>query len=453
MISQYRTQADPGLAPIHKPAAQRLLAKYLGMAALAISLVWGIAIFIVEYYKIGGQVVDRAQHTAMLLNVQLEHLLDKPGLLEPGEFQSALERLGSQLRERGVGRFAAIDINDINSLELASMSDRQYAHAEAVATFMKVSRQRVLLPDADLYENVAFNGAAHVYLVLPLRKSNGEVAAYATGIFTLTGQVFSQIYRKIFSAIVLVIAVIALTTLALYPIISLLLAKLVKLCKRLLDANLDMLEVLGSAIAKRDSDTDLHNYRVAIYSVRIAEAIGTDRGSTRSLIKGAFLHDIGKISISDNILQKPGRLNELEFDAMKKHVQLGLDIVAGSEWLADTATVVGFHHEKYDGSGYSQSISGMDIPLNARIFAIADVFDALTSERPYKKAYNFSRAMKILQEGSGTHFDPLVLEAFGKISEQLHSDYAYRDDDKPREDLSTIVNEYFRSEIEWIEGI
>ena len=108
--------------------AHRLLAKYLGIAALAISLVWGLAIFIVEYYKIGGQIVDRAQRTAMLLNVQVEHLLDKPGLLDPGEFQLALERMVSQVREREIGRFAAIVINDIDSLELASMSESRGSH-------------------------------------------------------------------------------------------------------------------------------------------------------------------------------------------------------------------------------------------------------------------------------------------------------------------------------------
>ena len=146
MISQYRTHGNSGLTAIQKPSAHRLLAKYLGIAALAISLVWGLAIFIVEYYKIGGQIVDRAQRTAMLLNVQVEHLLDKPGLLDPGEFQLALERMVSQVREREIGRFAAIVINDIDSLELASMSERQYAHAEAVEKFMNASRQRALLP-------------------------------------------------------------------------------------------------------------------------------------------------------------------------------------------------------------------------------------------------------------------------------------------------------------------
>lgn len=450
---QYRTHVYPAGYPIHKPSVHRLLAKNLGIAALAISVVWSVVIFIVEYRSIGSLIVDRAQNSAMLLNAQIEHLLDKSGPLDPDEIQSALDRVVSQMRKREIGRFAAIVINDIDSLELASVSERRYTHAEAVERFMNVSRQRALLPEEDHYESVSINGAAHVYLALPLRKGNGDIVAYASGVFTLTGQVFSQIYRQILSAIVLLVAVIALTTVALYPIISRLLEKLVKLSERLLDANLDMIEVLGSAIAKRDSESDLHNYRVAIYSVRIAEAIGRDRKSTRGLIKGAFLHDIGKIGISDNILLKPSRLSEQEFDAIKKHVQNGLDIVAGSEWLSDTATVVGFHHEKYDGSGYSQSISGTDIPLNARIFAIADVFDALTSERPYKKAYSYSRAMKILREGSGTHFDPIVFKAFDEISEHLHTEYAYRDDDKPREDLAMIVNEYFKSETEWIEGL
>ena len=107
-------------------------------------------------------------------------------------------------------------------------------------------------------------------------------------------------------------------------------------------------------------------------------------------------------------------------------------------------------HEKYDGSGYNENREKDDIPLNARIFAIADVFDALTSERPYKKPFDFDQAIQVISDGSGSHFDPLLVESFAAIAAELHREYANRDDEKPRRDLADIVDEYFRNGAELI---
>ncbi len=378
------------------------------------------------------------------------HLLDLPDSLDRARFQTTLERIASQARRQEIGRFVSIEISNTDTHELARLYDADYPHAAAVATFMRTP-QRTTRDEEPWFENVTIDGVAHVHVVVPLRNSDGAVAAHAHGVFALAPEAFSQIYRRILKTVALTVGLVVATALMLYPIISRLLTRLARLSVRLLDANLDMIEVLGSAIAKRDSDTDVHNYRVSIYSVRLAEAVGADRHTIRSLIKGAFLHDVGKIGITDNILLKPGRLDEQEFEIMKQHVQHGLDIVQRSAWLADAATVVGYHHEKYDGSGYNEAKRADGIPLNARIFAIADVFDALTSERPYKKAFDFDRAMGILSEGSGSHFDPDLLTAFSGIARTLHEDYANRDDDKPRRDLAAIVDEYFRNETELIQ--
>jgi HD-GYP domain-containing protein (c-di-GMP phosphodiesterase class II) len=188
----------------------------------------------------------------------------------------------------------------------------------------------------------------------------------------------------------------------------------------LLDANVEMLEVLGSAIAKRDSDTSVHNYRVTLLSLAIAEAAGLDRPALQSLVKGSFLHDIGKIAISDSILLKPGRLDQAEFEAMKTHVLHGTDIVSRYAWLADSLDIVRHHHERVNGGGYPDGLAGAAIPLSARIFAIADVFDALTSVRPYKKALSFDEAMKTMATDRGTHFDPELFDLFAKLAPALY---------------------------------
>jgi len=197
--------------------------------------------------------------------------------------------------------------------------------------------------------------------------------------------------------------------------------------RQLLEANTGTLEALGTAIAERDSDTGAHNYRVAYYAVRMGEAIGLPRGQIVGLLKGAFLHDIGKIGIRDAILLKPAKLTSQEFQEMQHHVQYGLDIVKDIHWLQDAADVIGGHHEKWDGSGYPRGLKHADIALAARIFAIVDVFDALTSQRPYKTPFALSEAITLMVGERARHFDPELLDVFLKHCQQWHE--AVRDKD------------------------
>ena len=133
-------------------------------------------------------------------------------------------------------------------------------------------------------------------------------------------------------------------------------------------------------------------------------------------MKGAFLHDIGKIGIPDKILLKNDRLNDDEWKQMKLHPILGKELIADMPWFNDALDVVVHHHEKFDGTGYPDNLKGNDIPLNARIFAIIDVFDALISIRPYKNPFSYDEAIKIMKNSSGTHFDPTLLDIFFKFT-------------------------------------
>jgi HD-GYP domain-containing protein (c-di-GMP phosphodiesterase class II) len=200
---------------------------------------------------------------------------------------------------------------------------------------------------------------------------------------------------------------------------------------------------LGSAIAKRDSDTDTHNYRVTLYAVRLAEAMELNRDNIESLIVGAFLHDVGKIGIPDQILLKPGRLTAEEFEIMKHHVIFGGEIIQDSNWLKRARDVVLFHHEKFDGSGYPHGIYGKDIPLNARLFAVVDVFDALMSKRPYKEPLLVEEALKILRDGAGKHFDPDVAGTFEFIAPGLYGEIGQADKTYLQAALKTLINKYF----------
>ncbi len=213
--------------------------------------------------------------------------------------------------------------------------------------------------------------------------------------------------------------------------------------RTLLNANIGMLEVLGSAIAKRDSDTSAHNYRVTIYSIHIGQALGLPDKSLRSLIKGAFLHDIGKIAISDAILLKPGGLDDREYEIIKTHVLHGSEIIKAYSWLSDAHEVVLHHHEKFNGNGYPDGLRSDQIPLNARIFAVADVFDALTSKRPYKEPYPLDYALKMMRNDVGSHFDPEIFDLFSNDAQTLHETVAGFSDIELENSLHTIMQDYF----------
>ncbi len=171
---------------------------------------------------------------------------------------------------------------------------------------------------------------------------------------------------------------------------------------------------LSKAADSRDPETGAHILRMSHFSRLIASHLGLSVADQDMLLEAAPMHDIGKVGIPDHILLKPGRLDVAEFEIMKRHSILGYEILNGSQsaMLQAAAQIALGHHEKFDGSGYPYGLKGEEIPLFARICAVGDVFDALTSERPYKKAWEDDRAVALLREGMGGHFDPACVEAF-----------------------------------------
>ena len=211
----------------------------------------------------------------------------------------------------------------------------------------------------------------------------------------------------------------------------------------LLSSHIALLEAMGKAVAKRDSDTGDHNYRVTDIALAIGERLGLENRPMRGLLSGALLHDIGKIGVPDRILLKPGKLDDQEMALMRSHVPQGEDIVAGIPSLDEAREVIACHHEKWDGTGYPRGLAGEDIPLNARIFAVADVFDTLCSPRPYKEAMPFEQAWGIIRDDAGIHFDPEVVEAFRPIARKLHEQHFRRGAGRSRERLEQGLRRYF----------
>lgn len=171
---------------------------------------------------------------------------------------------------------------------------------------------------------------------------------------------------------------------------------------------------LSRAAEYRDPETGSHILRMAHYSALIARGLGLSAEDQNLLLEAAPMHDIGKVGIADNILLKPGRLTPEEFTIMKLHADYGYEILkdSTSAVLQAGAAIALAHHEKFDGSGYPAGLKGEEIPIFSRIVAVADVFDALTSERPYKKAWTLERAVEHIKSESGTHFDPMCVKSF-----------------------------------------
>ena len=179
------------------------------------------------------------------------------------------------------------------------------------------------------------------------------------------------------------------------------------------------LEALGDALDLKDSETEGHSKRVTAYTIALARAMGLSPSEIKIIARGAFLHDIGKMAIPDDILRKPGKLTPEEQDVMREHCTRGYHMLRKIPFLSGAAEIVFCHQEHFDGSGYPSGLAGREIPVGARIFAVADTLDAITSDRPYRKARSFDHAREEVLRCSGTQFDPAVVEAFLKIPNEL----------------------------------
>lgn len=414
----------------------------VAVAALVLAVLAGTAAFLVDVEMVDDRVSGLAKLESAAFLADARNALSTEG--DDQRVGVLLERFMRGRTEAGRaaadGTFVVAEVYDSTRRKVA---EYVAPGAEWAEERLKVGGHQ--FPDLGefLYERFHMDGSIFIQTMEPLSDPNGRLLGYFESVYRLSPERSDEIVKNT----AMVIAVSTLSVLAaalvLSPIFVAFNRGVMGLSHRLLDANIEILTVLGSAIAKRDSDTHAHNYRVTILAIRLAEAMGFDASAIRRLIKGAFLHDVGKIAIPDSILLKPGKLDADEFALMKTHVAHGLDILRSSAWLADAADVVGGHHEKFDGTGYPAGLTGETIPAAARVFAIADVFDALTSRRPYKDPMPFDKAMAILRDGAGQHFDPVMMARFSSIAESLYAQLTELGDAGVEEELKRLVGLYF----------
>lgn len=411
---------------IHRTILARLIAAWL-----ALSLVMGGAAYWLESRRVDTYVFDLASEAAMRFDLSRQRAWFQ------GEAIRHVPELKALLHE---SQFAGMRLYDRGRRPLATLWEKP---DPALVAILEGHPLAFPPPGAHRHAMAHASGRMVVLAMVSLVDPDRQPVGYLEGVYLVPRLTVNTIEARVRDTLVMVLLVTALATFTLYPVIVALNRDTVRLSEGLLDSMVALMRVLGSAVAKRDSDTDSHNYRVTLYAIHLSEVLGRPAQETAQLIAGAFLHDVGKIGIPDRILLKPGRLDPEETAMMRSHVAIGGEIVQEADWLARARDVVASHHEWYDGTGYPKGLKGEEIPFNARLFAVVDVFDALTSRRPYKPPLPVAETLAMMRAESGRHFDPAILAAFLAIAEPDLRRYTTADTPWLKSRLARSIHQYF----------
>ncbi len=414
-------------ANINKQLLKRLVALWF-----IASVVVGGIVFYIEIESVDDEVVELGIRQANFIDQMLIQRLPKKTMDDMVSLQKIVNRMT-------MNEFVVAEVYD-TSLEHQASSVRKGNKKIGAAVDKK--QHQFPLDEKQHHEKFYIDEVMYIQILVPLLYED-RVQGYFEGVYKVDQAAIDTIMSRLYHTLWVVLVIILATFIMLYPLILYLNRQLISFSNDLFKANIELMEVMGSAIAKRDSTTDSHNYRVTLYALRFAEALKLTPLQMSNLIAGSFLHDVGKIGIEDNILRKNAKLDKQEFMRMKEHVLIGIDIIAKADWLHGAREVVEFHHEKYDGSGYMRGLAGEQIPVNARVFAIVDVFDALCSERPYKEALPLEKVLEIMGEQRGIHFDPKLLDKFFELVPTLHKQIGQADYMNLTQMLAVAVKKYF----------
>lgn len=397
--------------PSRPEELRRILVQRLGLAATIIGMVAGSGFYWLEADRFEKIARDHALSGARHFEAPAMQALLGAGEEHHGELAALLDQ----------ARFAGVRVYRPDS----SLAFEAWATlpAQLIAAAQRQERKWPAM-GRHQFLRIDTDGERLILTMLPLAARDGSLVGYLESATRIDGETLQTQRAHTRIAAMSSVASVALTSLLVYPLMLAMLRKSTELSRSLLDSNLSLLRSLGNAVAKRDSQTDAHNYRVTLYAVALAEELRLPRNEIATLVTGAFLHDVGKIGIPDRILLKPDKLTNAEWEVMKTHVALGLEIVADNRWLEGAALTIAQHHERFDGTGYPGGLRETEISRVARVFAVVDVFDALTSERPYRSPMPFPEALAEIEQESGRHFDPKAVAAmrivapamFGKVS-------------------------------------
>ncbi len=418
------------MLPFQKRIAIRIAAVSVGLALLLSPFAWFFA-----QHSMRESIVELAIEDA-------HHLVEKGGAIDLESHNVEMQALAA-MKNIVTGIFDIAEIYDKEGQKIAEAANTE---GESIHEELKGHpKPRFFAPEYQYLKLADGRNVLNVFVPLHevTQNQDSPVLAYFEGLRIIPPWQEKQVRFMSAAAMLFVSLASLLCGALLFPVLIHLNSEKESHAQEVLNSHITMMNSLGYAIAKRDSETGAHNHRVAWVAVRLAEQVHFKREAMQSLIAGSFLHDIGKIAISDTILLKPGKLSEQEMTIMRGHVSHGEDLVKGMGWLAGAHEIVSEHHEKWDGSGYPRGLAGQAISLSARIFAVADVFDALCSSRPYKEAIDFESVMQILNSESGTHFDPDMIVAFNQIAHGVYTELQQANEQDLEHNLDIKIKKYF----------
>ena len=418
----------------------RKIATRIGLISIVLAISMG--------YLAWLQAFNAAEELNSGLTVQTScHLMEKNG---PFSGELSLFREEAALAVKSLVRYGIFDVVEIYDANWQKLAEDGSATSEIVHSMMGTHHSMPLgLKDTISDTQKLSDGRRVINTITPLNNNDenarNQIAGYLETLHIIPEWREVQLRDAALQTSIMVAFAVLLCGLILYPAIIAVNKERDLKANKLFRSNIQMMKSLGEAAAKRDAESGIHNYRVTLSAIRIAEALNLPSAEMVPVIIGSLLHDIGKIGIPDNILLKPLKLNPDEMKIMKTHVSHGEDIIRGRTLLQYAYAIVSAHHEKWDGSGYPRGLKGENIPLPARIFAVVDVFDALCSKRPYKEAFDYQTALEIIEKGSGTHFDPAVIDAFMPISKTIYEKILQYNEDTVHDTLDQAINRYLKT--------
>lgn len=403
------------------------------MALILLSLFWGVVIYFVQTRQIRNQVLVQGRKAAQELFEGQTFPFEKSN-------RAGFERLIAKINQYHYGFvIVRLEAYDIGKKPIFSYVNKQSTDA---ALWRKKIPPEVFFSDTKT-DHVFHEFKDRIYLQIFAAANDDNVPHGFFEVMVKVDEEWVKLMKEErLVGLLIMIGTIMTLGVVLYPLLSASYRKLQQIGRKLLVSNLYTIVALGNAIEQRDNETELHNFRVTYYSLGIAEQLKLPLEIIRTILKGSLLHDVGKIGVPDNILLKPGNLSEAEFAAMQKHIESGVQIIKDIPFLEDTRDIILYHHEKFDGSGYPFGLAGEQIPMVARIFSVADVFDALTSERPYKAAFSYGASLEMMKS-CAAQFDSQVLQSFLKISGQMYNEMQHMTVEHMEAQLKERALEYF----------
>ena len=422
--------------PALKKEIHALLIKRLaGVCLLTILLVIGATCYL-EYSRLEQSLISAADREARLF---------VPLFLEQHNKHSAGERIvPSPEFYDSLAHTSFIDVQ-LSTPDGSVFFEKSRANAAQIRQRFS-DRDVRLVPGAEPVGTwLLAEKRLYLMTILPLRGlQDDDLIGHLQGVYRSSLTDAKAIGWRFLLSCLIGAGAVVLCTVMMYPGLVFFHNRLIRSSSDLNLAANYLVKQLGSALAKSDVGDAGHSSRVLLYGIRLAERHKLPRAQIRSFIQGVFLHDIGMLDLEPAVLTKQGPLDKKERAQVQDHVKNGVAQLKRYRWLRDGLEVVRCHHEKYDGSGYPAGLSQDKIPQAARIFAIVDAFDALTSNRPYRQAQDLDRALTLLEQESGSHFDPVLLAPFIDMAPQLYSIVSKLEGKGLEKEVRGVLKKYFK---------